>query len=110
LEILQKKITLNLFPRGAHLITEDIEFNFPEIKNIKNGVLHIFLQHTSASITINENSDPAVRVDMETYLNKLVPENEPYFKHIQEGGDDMPAHIKSSIIGCSLTIPITDGI
>lgn len=110
MEILQKKITLNPFPRGAHLITEDIEFNFPEIKNIKNGVLHIFLQHTSASITINENSDPAVRVDMETYLNKLVPENEPYFKHIQEGGDDMPAHIKSSIIGCSLTIPITDGI
>lgn len=91
------------------MITSDIELNLPEIKNIQKGILHIFLQHTSASITINENADPTVRDDMKNYFNKIVPENESYFKHTYEGSDDMPAHIKSSILGCSLTVPITEG-
>ena len=105
----QKKIILKPVQRGIHLITSQIESNFLEIKNIQKGTLHIFLQHTSASITINENADPTVRDDMQNYFNKVVPENEPYFKHTYEGGDDMPAHIKSSILGCDLTIPITTG-
>ncbi len=105
----QKKIILKPVQRGIHLITSQIESNFSEIKNIQKGMLHIFLQHTSASITINENADPTVRDDMQNYFNKVVPENEPYFKHTYEGDDDMPAHIKSSILGCDLTIPITTG-
>jgi len=105
----QKKITLNSFSRGKHLITKEIELNLPKINQIKSGLIHIFLQHTSASLTINENTDPSVRNDLENYFNKLVPENEPYFKHTYEGSDDMPAHIKSSILGCELTIPITNG-
>ena len=105
----QKKIILKPVQRGIHLITSQIESNFLEIKNIQKGTLHIFLQHTSASITINENADPTVRDDMQNYFNKVVPENEPYFKHTYEGSDYMPAHIKSSILGCELTIPITTG-
>lgn len=109
MKFFQKKITLNSFSRGKHLITKEIELNLPKINQIKSGLIHIFLQHTSASLTINENTDPSVRNDLENYFNKLVPENEPYFKHIYEGSDDMPAHIKSSILGCELTIPITNG-
>ena len=109
MKIFQKKITLNSFPRGIHLITKQIKDIITEIKNIQKGILHIFLQHTSASITINENADLTVREDMENYFNQLVPENEPYFKHTYEGSDDMPAHIKSSILGCELNIPITEG-
>ena len=109
MKIFQKKIILNSFPRGTHLITKQIKDNITEIKNIQQGILHVFLQHTSASITINENADPTVREDMENYFNQLVPENEPYFKHTYEGSDDMPAHIKSSILGCELNIPITEG-
>ena len=109
MKIFQKKIILNPFPRGAHLITKQITASISEIKNIQKGILHVFLQHTSASITINENADPTVRGDMEHYFNQLVPENEPYFKHTHEGSDDMPAHIKSSILGCRLNIPITEG-
>lgn len=105
----QTKIILKPVKRGIHLITSQIESNFLDIKNIQKGMLHIFLQHTSASITINENADPTVRDDMQNYFNKVVPENEPYFKHTYEGSDDMPAHIKSSILGCELTIPITTG-
>tara|TARA_B100001250_G_C19500078_1_gene656981 strand:+ start:204 stop:626 length:423 start_codon:yes stop_codon:yes gene_type:complete len=105
----QKKIILKAVKRGIHLITSEIQSNFLEIKNIQKGTLHIFLQHTSASITINENADPTVRDDMQCYFNKVVPENEPYFKHTYEGSDDMSAHIKSSILGCELTIPITTG-
>ena len=109
MKIFQKTIILNSFPRGTHLVTKQIKDNITEIKNIQKGLLHIFLQHTSASITINENADPTVRGDMENYFNQLVPENEPYFKHTYEGSDDMPAHIKSSILGCELNIPITEG-
>lgn len=109
MKFFQKKIKLNPFKRGIHLVTQQIQTNLSELKNIEKGILHIFLQHTSASITINENADSTVRADMENYFNKSVPENEPYFKHTHEGEDDMPAHIKSSIFGSHVTIPITDG-
>ena len=105
----QKKITIPSKKRGFHLVTREILRELPEIKNISQGIMHIFIQHTSASLTINENADPDVRTDMETHFNKSVPENAPYYIHTTEGSDDMPAHIKSAILGCSVTIPITDG-
>lgn len=103
----QKEIILPRFERGFHLITPLINENIKEIEN--NGILHIFLKHTSAGLTINENADPSVRVDFENYFNKIIPENQNYFTHISEGPDDMPSHIKTSIIGNSITIPITNG-
>lgn len=105
----QKEITIPSKKRGFHLVTREILRELPEIKNISQGIMHIFIQHTSASLTINENADPDVRTDMETHFNKSVPENAPYYIHTTEGSDDMPAHIKSAILGCSVTIPITDG-
>jgi len=103
--------TLNLKPRkrGFHLITPEIISGIPELRTIKNGICHIFIQHTSASLTLNENADPSVRIDFESYFNKSVPENASYFQHTLEGSDDMPAHLKASILGASLTIPITGG-
>ncbi|HLG32850.1 MAG TPA: secondary thiamine-phosphate synthase enzyme YjbQ [Ignavibacteriaceae bacterium] len=106
---LQKEILLSPKPRGFHLVTDEIINYLPEIKNIKTGLLSILLQHTSASITLNENFDPGVRADLEKYFNKNVRENEPYYEHNSEGADDMPAHIKSVLIGNSITIPLTDG-
>ncbi|MFH1194732.1 MAG: secondary thiamine-phosphate synthase enzyme YjbQ [bacterium] len=106
---LQKEITLKPRKRGFHIITHEIESQLPELKNIKTGIANIFIQHTSASLTINENVSPDVRIDMESYFNKMVPENAPYYEHTLEGADDMPAHIKSSILGQSLTIPVTNG-
>ncbi len=106
---IQKEITLQSKKRGFHLITNEILNQIPEIKNIKAGLMHIFIKHTSASLTINENADPDVRVDMETYFNKVVPENAPYFIHTCEGADDMPAHVKASMFGSSVSIPVTDG-
>ena len=106
---LQKEILLSPKPRGFHLVTDEIINYLPEIKNIKTGLLSILLQHTSASITLNENFDPGVRADLEKYFNKNVRENEPYYEHNSEGTDDMPAHIKSVLIGNSITIPLTDG-
>ena len=94
--------------RGFHLITDEILSNI-DISDIKCGTLHLFLKHTSAGLTLNENCDPSVRDDMESFFNDTVKENTPYFKHTYEGSDDMPAHIKSSLLGVSLTIPITDG-
>jgi secondary thiamine-phosphate synthase enzyme len=105
----QKEISLDSSSRGFHLITEVVVSQFPELKKIKIGLMHIFIKHTSASITLNENYDPDVRSDMEKYFNKTVKENEPWYDHNSEGLDDMPAHIKSTIIGNSLTIPITNG-
>ncbi|MFY0626387.1 MAG: YjbQ family protein [Reichenbachiella sp.] len=105
----QKEIVLPPFQRGFHLITQQIISSLPEIRNIKIGTIHIFIQHTSASLTINENADPTVRDDFESHFNKFVPENEPYYKHDYEGSDDMPAHIKSSLLGSSVSIPITNG-
>ena len=95
--------------RGFHLITYDILNQVPEIKKISVGTAHIFLKHTSASLTINENADPDVRADMEKHFNKLVPENAQYYEHTLEGSDDMPAHIKASMLSTSLTVPISNG-
>ncbi len=91
------------------MITKEILNSFPEIKNIKTGIANIFIQHTSASLTINENADPDVRKDFETHFNVLVPEDAKYYRHTSEGADDMTSHIKSSILGNSLTIPVTNG-
>jgi len=105
----QKQVELKPRTRGFHLITQEVLKQIPEIQNIKFGLAHLLLKHTSASLTLNENFDPDVRRDMESYFNNSVKENEPYFLHTSEGADDMPAHIKSSLLGNSLTIPITDG-
>jgi secondary thiamine-phosphate synthase enzyme len=104
----QKTIRIGPYPRGFHLITREVLSAIPELQNVRIGILHVFLQHTSASLTINENADPDVRTDMETALNRLVPENQP-FVHTIEGPDDMPAHVKSSILGASLMIPVSAG-
>lgn len=105
----QKQITLPPKQRGFHLVTREIESQLPELKDYAVGLAHIFIQHTSAALAINENADPTVRQDMETHFNKTVPENAPYYVHTAEGPDDMPAHIKSVLLGSSLTIPITNG-
>lgn len=105
----QKEIQLQSFNRGYHLITESVISAIPEIAEVQIGQLQVFIKHTSASLTINENADPTVRLDFESHLNKIVPENQPYYKHVCEGPDDMPAHIKTSLIGTSIQIPITNG-
>jgi len=106
----QKEISLNPKPRGIHLVTDEVISQLPEIKKIKIGLIHILIKHTSASITLNENYDPDVRSDMEKYFNHSVKENEPWYSHNSEGPDDMPAHIKSTLIGNSITISITSGL
>ncbi len=106
---IQKEIQLKNFSRGFHLITQDIVQQLPELKQIHTGIMNVFIKHTSASLTINENADPSVRHDFESYFNRFVPENESYYRHIDEGSDDMPAHLKSSILGSTLNIPITNG-
>lgn len=105
----QKQINLKPRNRGFHLITHEILQSVEEIHQIQVGLMHIFIQHTSASLTINENADPTVRQDFENYFNRAIPENEPYYQHQDEGSDDLPAHIKSSVLGCSLSIPISHG-
>lgn len=108
--VYQKEITLKPRNRGFHLITNEILQQLPELKKISKGIAHIFIQHTSASLTINENADPSVRSDMETFFNRAVPESDmKYYEHTLEGADDMTSHIKSSILGSSVTIPVTDG-
>ncbi|MEK6480898.1 secondary thiamine-phosphate synthase enzyme YjbQ [Catalinimonas sp. 4WD22] len=109
MQIFQKEIRLPSYPRGFHIITHQVEKEFEEIKKIQQGLLHVFIQHTSASLTINENADPTVREDFESHMNKMVPENAPYYEHTLEGPDDMPAHIKGSLMGSSVTIPISGG-
>ena len=106
----QKEITLPFYKRGFHLITDKIIKECYEIKSIKIGIIQIFIKHTSASITINENADERVRVNFESHFNHFVPENKSYYIHTQEGADDMPAHIKTSILGNSVNIPITNGV
>ena len=105
--IKQKEISLPPFDRGFHLITRYIEQELPELPDA--GVLNILLKHTSAAITLNENADPTVRDDFESFISRLVPENQPYYIHTLEGADDMPAHIKSSLFGTTLTIPVSNG-
>jgi secondary thiamine-phosphate synthase enzyme len=106
---IQKEISLNPKPRGFHLITNEILQNLQEIGDISIGTMEIFIKHTSASLTINEDADPTVRDDFESHFNQIVPENAPYYRHTIEGPDDMPSHLKSSILGSSVTIPITNG-
>nr|WP_298989540.1 secondary thiamine-phosphate synthase enzyme YjbQ [uncultured Polaribacter sp.] len=105
----QKEIQLKPFKRGFHSITETVIREFSEIKTIEKGFLKVFIKHTSASLTINEDADPSVRVDFESHFNKIVPENAPYYIHTYEGSDDMPAHLKASLLGSSIEIPITNG-
>lgn len=105
----QKEIRLQDFQRGFHLVTGTVLQSIPEINEIQTGMLQVFIKHTSASLTINENADPTVRTDFESHINVMVPENAPYYLHDYEGSDDMPAHIKASLMGASVQIPITKG-
>ena len=105
----QKEILIPSNGRGFHLITDVVVNQMPIISEYKIGILHLFLMHTSASLTINENADPTVQEDLETHFNMLAPEGQPYYKHTLEGPDDMPAHIKSSILGNTATLPIRNG-
>lgn len=105
----QKQLKLKSYSRGFHLITSKILEAIPELKQIKIGQLQVFIKHTSASLTINENADSTVRQDFESHFNTMIPENAPYYRHTLEGSDDMPAHIKSSLMGSSVQIPITNG-
>ena len=105
----QKQITLKPRKRGFHLVDDEIISQLPELHDYHIGLLHLFIQHTSASLTINENADPTVRMDMESHFNHFVPERQSYYRHDYEGDDDMPAHIKASILGASVSIPITRG-
>jgi len=105
----QKEIRLKPRNRGFHLVTDEIVSQLPELREVKIGLLHVFIQHTSASLTINENADPTVRVDFESHFNHAVPEDQPYYRHKDEGSDDMPAHLKASLLGCSLSIPVSNG-
>lgn len=105
----QKEIHLPAFSRGFHIITRHIEREFEELSQIRTGLLHVFIQHTSASLTVNENADLTVREDFESHMHRMVPENAPYYQHTTEGADDMPAHIKASLMGSSVSLPITNG-
>ncbi len=106
---LQKNLILSAKQRGFHLITAEVLKQLPELHTLHIGLAHFFLQHTSASLTINENADPSVRQDFESYFNRLSPEHAPYFTHILEGADDMPAHLKAALLGTQVSIPIHNG-
>lgn len=105
----QKTLHLKPRKRGFHLISDEIEQQIPQISDLEVGIVHLFIQHTSASLSLNENADPTVRSDMESHFNQSVPENAHYYLHTYEGSDDMPAHIKASLLGASISIPITNG-
>ncbi len=105
----QKQITLAPRPRGFHLVTDEVLAQVPELRGFAVGVAHVFIQHTSASLTLNENAAPAVRADFERFVRRAVPDDTPYFEHTEEGPDDMPAHVKASLFGASVTVPIRDG-
>jgi len=109
MNIYQQVISLPQKRRGFHLITGEVERALPQIASITTGFCQVFIQHTSASLTINENADPTVRIDFETFFNKTVKENDPDYRHDYEGADDMPAHLKASLLGCSVMIPIRKG-
>ena len=106
---IQKEISLAPQRRGFHLVTREVLEQLPEMADIQVGLCHVFIQHTSASLTLNENADPDVRVDFESHFNVMVPENQPYYEHTLEGSDDMPAHIKGAMLGFSLSFPIYQG-
>jgi len=105
----QVEIRLKPRPRGFHLVTSEIVAALPDLRKYRVGVAHLYIQHTSASLTINENADPDVRADMERWFDRAVPEEAPYFVHTAEGPDDMPAHLKASLLGSSVSVPIRDG-
>lgn len=105
----QKQISLQPRPRGFHLVTDELLRGLPELRDFKVGMMNIFILHTSASLTLNENADPSVRQDFEGWFNRAVREDEPYYQHQDEGADDLPAHIKASLLGASLDIPLRDG-
>ncbi len=109
MKIIQKEIVIEEKRRGFHIITDEILDSLPEINNIKIGLLHVLIKHTSASLTINENADPSVRSDMEAHFNVTVPEDAGYYEHTLEGPDDMTSHIKASLLGSSISIPISSG-
>ena len=106
---LQREIKLRPRPRGFHLVTREVLEALPELGEVAVGLVHVFIQHTSASLTLNENASPDVLRDFESHFNAAVPEDAPYWTHTAEGPDDMPAHIKASMLGPSLTLPISDG-
>lgn len=106
---IQREITLDAKPRGFHLVTDEVLRQMPELREIGTGLMHVFIQHTSASLTLNENASPDVRGDFERHFNRMVPEDQPYYEHTLEGSDDMPAHIKASLLGSGLTIPLKEG-
>ncbi|MEX6689601.1 secondary thiamine-phosphate synthase enzyme YjbQ [Danxiaibacter flavus] len=109
MKMFQQEVHLKERKRGFHIITQEVLLALPQITQLTTGMCQVFIRHTSASLTINENADPTVRVDFETYFNKAVPENDPGYRHNDEGPDDMPAHLKSSILGSSVLIPIRQG-
>lgn len=106
---LQKELRIRALPRGIHLITREVTDHLPELRKLRVGLAHFFILHTSASLAINENADPDVRHDVEAHLNRMVPENAPYYRHVTEGPDDMPAHIKAMLFGSGLTVPVGEG-
>ncbi len=105
----QKTIRLAPYQRGFHLVTDEILAGMPELRDFEVGIVHVFIHHTSAGLTLNENADPTVRQDFESHFNVMVPENAPYYRHDYEGSDDMPAHIKASLLGNAITVPVTHG-
>ncbi|WPV65603.1 secondary thiamine-phosphate synthase enzyme YjbQ [Chitinophaga sp. LS1] len=109
MKMYQASIQLRARARGFHLITSEVLQAIPQLRELKTGMCQVFIQHTSASLTINENADPTVRIDFETYFNKVVPENDPDYEHNDEGPDDMPAHLKAAMLGSSVMIPVTNG-
>lgn len=109
MKLFQQRLQLKPRKRGFHLITTEILQAFPQLREISVGMCQVFIQHTSAALTINENADPTVRQDFETYFNKAVPENDPDYRHDYEGSDDMPAHLKASMLGASVMIPVNHG-
>jgi secondary thiamine-phosphate synthase enzyme len=109
MKIFQQTLDLPQKRRGFHIITYEVAEAMPQLHEIKTGICQVFIQHTSASLSINENADPTVRQDFEMYFNKAVPENDPDYRHDDEGSDDMPAHLKAAMLGCSVTIPIRNG-
>lgn len=109
MKVFQKEFSLKPRSRGFHIITDEILSHIPELNGIASGLFSVFIKHTSASLSINENADPSVRTDMETHFNAMVPEDADYYEHTFEGPDDMTSHIKTSILGSSLTIPVTGG-
>ena len=109
MKLFQQQFQLKPRRRGFHLITSEVLQAFPQLREISVGMCQVFIQHTSASLTINENADPTVRQDFEMFFNKAVPENDPDYRHDYEGSDDMPAHLKASILGASVLIPVRNG-